>query len=419
MHDNRYDVAIIGAGVAGLAAARSVASAGQSVILLEARDRIGGRLLTVRDSSTDLPIELGAEFVHGRPPELLDLIREAGLTLYTREGEFVCFENGKLDDCGFFGEAFDLLEDLPASPDMTFSEFLAQKHPPERIAMRAKAYVEGFNAADANRIGTAALRRQQQAEHEIEGDCSFRIIEGYDRLAAYVHDRFVAAGGMLHLNTPVTSITWRSGEVRVATSNPGIPEVRATRAVVAVPLGVLQSGSFRIIPEPQDSVTAARKLAMGAATRISLLFRERFWERSSPNLSFLFAQESMPPTWWTAAPNPSPTITGWVAGPRALRVPAGAALKDQALATLGAIFNRSDLPALLTRFHTHDWKSDPYSLGAYSYAPAGALTASDALAIPVENTLYFAGEHTDITGHWGTVHAALRSGLRAASQILE
>ena len=83
------------------------------------------------------------------------------------------------------------------------------------------------------------------------------------------------------------------------------------------------------------------------------------------------------------------------------------------------VFNRSDLPALLTSFYIHDWQSDPYSLGAYSYAPAGALTASDALAIPVENTLYFAGEHTDITGHWGTVHAALRSGLRAASQILE
>ena len=425
MHETRHDVVVIGAGIAGLAAARSLAAAGQSVILLEARDRIGGRLLTVRDSSTYLPIELGAEFVHGRPPELLDLIREAGLTVYERTGDFICFENGKLGDCAFFGEAFDLLEDLPASPDMTFSEFLAQKHLPEHIAMRAKAYVEGFNAADANRIGTAALRRQQQAEHEIEGDCSFRIIEGYDRLAAYVHDRFLAAGGLLHLKTPVASISWRSGEVRVATSNPDIPEVHAARAVVAVPLGVLQSGTFRIIPEPQDSVAAARKLAMGTAVRISLVFRERFWEPSSPNLSFLFAQESMPPTWWTAAPNVSPTLTGWLAGPRALRVPIGAplpsggALKDQALATLATIFKRNDLPALLTSFHTHDWQSDPYSLGAYSYAPAGALGASDDLAVPVENTLYFAGEHTDTTGHWGTVHAALRSGLRAASQILE
>ena len=246
---------------------------GKSVILLEARDRIGGRLLTVRDSSTDLPIELGAEFVHGRPPELLDLIREAGLTLYKREGEFVCFENGKLDDCGFFEEAFGVLDDLPASPDMTFSEFLAQKHLPEQLAVRVKAYVEGFNAADAARIGTAALRKQQQAEEEIDGDRSFRITEGYDRLAGYLLDRFITSGGILHLNTPATSVIWKPGEVRVATANPHLPEIHATRAVIAVPLGVLQSGSLRIAPEPPAWVAAIHKLAMGTATRITLVFR--------------------------------------------------------------------------------------------------------------------------------------------------
>ena len=158
---------------------------------------------------------------------------------------------------------------------------------------------------------------------------------------------------------------------------------------------------------------------MGTATRITLVFRERFWEAAVPNLSFLIAQQKTPPTWWTSAPDPSPALTGWLAGPRALRPTTGAALRDQALTTLAEIFGRDDLTAMLTSFHTHDWQSDPYSLGAYSYAPAGALEASDNLAIPVENTLYFAGEHTDTTGHWGTVHAALRSGLRAASQILE
>ena len=420
MHDTRYDVAVIGAGIAGLAAARTLIDVGHSVILIEARDRVGGRILTARDPWTDLPIELGAEFVHGCPPELLDLIREAGLTLFERTGESICYENGKLGDCGFFSEAFDVLEDLPASPDVPFSEFLAQKHLSEHIAARAKGYVEGFNAAGANRIGTAALRKQQQAEHEIGGDrTSFRITEGYDRLAAHLLDRFIAAGGESHLNTPVTTITWHSGEVRIATSNPDTPEVHAARAVITVPLGVLQSSSFRISPEPHDSIIAARKLAMGSATRITLIFRERFWEQISPNISFLFAQQRVPPTWWTAAPNPSPTLTGWVAGPRALRVSTGTALKDQALVTLGTVFDRNDLPALLTSFHTHDWQSDPFSLGAYSYAPAGALNASDHLAIPVENTLYFAGEHTDTTGHWGTVHAALHSGLRAAAQILE
>lgn len=419
MRDICYDIAIIGAGIAGLAAARRVAATGMNTVLLEARDRVGGRILTVRDSSTDLPIELGAEFVHGRPPELLDLIQEAGLTLYERKGEFICCENGTLGDCGFFEEAFGVLDDLPASPDMPFIEFLAQKQLPAHLAARVTGYVEGFNAADATRIGTAALRKQQQAEEAIEGDRSFRVVEGYDRLAAYLGDRFIASGGTLHLNTPATSISWRPGEVRLATANPHLSEIRAKRAVIALPLGVLQSGSPRIIPEPPASLPAIRALAMGTATRITCVFRERFWEAAAPKLSFLIAQQNTPPTWWTAAPNPSPTLTGWIAGPRALRAATGAALKDQALSTLAAIFSRDDLSALLISFHTHDWLSDPRSLGAYSYVPAGALNAPDDLAIPVENTLYFAGEHTDTTNQWGTVHAALRSGLRAAAQILQ
>jgi monoamine oxidase len=78
-----------------------------------------------------------------------------------------------------------------------------------------------------------------------------------------------------------------------------------------------------------------------------------------------------------------------------------------------------ELRALLVSWHMHDWQSDPFSLGAYSYAPKGALNASEAMAQPVEGTLFFAGEHTDTSGHWGTVHGALRSGLRAARQILE
>jgi len=414
----RPDFVILGAGIAGLAAARKLAEAGLSVILLEARSRIGGRIFTARAPAAGLPVELGAEFVHGRPPELLDLIEEAGLTLFEREGEFVCYENGKLGDCGYFGEAFRVLDNLPASPDMTFAEFLAQEHLPEHVAARAKGYVEGFNAADAAIIGTAALLKQQQAEEAVEGDCSFRIVEGYDRLPAYLLDRFVAAGGQLHLDTPAAAIHWKPGEVRVETANPSLPEIHAYRAIIAVPLGVLNAGAVPIQPTPPDALVAIHKLVMGTATRITLVFRERFWETSAPNLSFLIALERTPPTWWTAAPNPSPTLTGWIAGPRALRAPSGTALKDAALSTLATIFQRADLESLLVGFHAHNWQSDPFSFGAYSYAPKGALHASDELAVPIENTLYFAGEHTDTTGHWGTVHAALRSGLRAAAQVL-
>jgi monoamine oxidase len=73
---------------------------------------------------------------------------------------------------------------------------------------------------------------------------------------------------------------------------------------------------------------------------------------------------------------------------------------------------------LLSSWHTHDWLADPYAGGAYSYVPAGALDAPERMNQPVEDTLYFAGEHTDVTGHWGTVHAALQSGTLAAERLL-
>jgi monoamine oxidase len=411
------DVVVAGAGIAGLAAARRLAEAGCGVALLEAGERVGGRMLTVHPGESALPVEMGAEFVHGRPPELLALIREAGLTLFERDGEFVCYENGRLGDCEM-GEAFSVLDGLPVEPDMTFAEFLEQAQLPQATADRARNFVEGFNAADAGRIGTAALRRQQEAEEAIEGDrVSFRVVEGYDRVAEYVRDRFLAAGGRLHLKTTVTEVEWERGTVRVRTANPGLTEVRARWAVIALPLGVLQAGRVAFSPLP-EAWPAIGRMAMGEAARITLLFQDRFWAATAPEMSFLLSREAPLPVWWTSHPNEAAALTGWVGGPRAAAAPVGAELRDAGLRELSKIFQRDDLESLLIGWHTHDWLRDPLSLGAYSYAPKGAALASEELSLPIEDTLYFAGEHTDTTGHWGTVHGALGSGLRAAAQIL-
>ncbi len=113
-------------------------------------------------------------------------------------------------------------------------------------------------------------------------------------------------------------------------------------------------------------------------------------------------------------------LVGWVGGPKADAVSNAEQFLAQALRSLERIFSLApqSLDAELRNWYLHDWQSDPYTLGAYSYAPVGAVDCSAEMANPVENTLFFAGEHTDITGHWGTVHGALRSGLRAAKQLL-
>jgi len=141
-------------------------------------------------------------------------------------------------------------------------------------------------------------------------------------------------------------------------------------------------------------------------------------------LSFLLTRDEVLSAWWTPMPKSAPLITGWAGGPKAAalaqRIGAaqGRALLEESLGALSRLYGVAtrELHSRLISWHTHDWQADPYSRGAYSYAPAGALNASADMTRPVLDTLYFAGEHTDTTGHWGTVHGALRSGLRAAAQ---
>jgi monoamine oxidase len=405
------DVVVVGAGVAGLTAARGLAESGLSVVLLEAAELVGGRVHTVRLAGSVFPVEAGAEFVHGHPPEMFALAEEAGLTLVERQGKFYSFENGRLGEAEWEDSAFELLDKLPEEGDQPFADFLAGQKLLEKTAKRVTDYVEGFNAADARVIGTAALRKQRRVEEAIEGERIFHVLEGYDHVPLFLLDRFLATGGRAHLKTPVTEIAWKRGEALVRTANAAVAELRARRVVIAVPLGILKAGTVTITPMPEKAAEAIRKLAMGAATRITMVFRERFWEEVAPGLSILFTAGEAVPVWWSPAER-SAVLTGWIGGPRAAQGPTGEVLRDAGLATLGKIFGWEDLAALLLDWNSHDWQRDPLSLGACSYVPAGALEASNALAEPCDNTLYFCGEHTDTTGQWGTVHAAMQSGMR-------
>ena len=420
------DVIVIGAGIAGLACARAVAQSGLRVTLLEARERVGGRILTVRDSHCKLPIELGAEFVHGKPPELWRLIDEAGLSTFELDGVSARYEKGHpLTDRD--SESFDVLHNLRPDNDVTFAEFLRERDIPQEQADWVTAYVEGFNAADANRIGTAALYRQQVAEDAIEGDRLFRIVEGYDRIPGHLLRELLKLGGKLFTCTVVHRIDWRDKNVRVFARSAGDGErevtFEAARVVIALPLGVLQANSVAFHPRPEEALAAAHQLAMGAVKRIVFLFHEQFWKTipGLENLSFLFSLNGKPPTWWTTAPRETPMLTGWMGGPKAEDSLSGGDLVYSGLTTLSRILglSRSEIERQLRSWHMHDWQGDPFSCGAYSYAPRGAVDASARMTAPVDGTLFFAGEHTDTTGHWGTVHGALRSGLRAGQQLMD
>ncbi len=426
MNGRSKRILVVGAGMAGLTAARLLAEAGRKVLVLEARDRVGGRIRTLRDRGETL--ELGAEFIHGHPPELWDLIHEAGLDTYALDGKVICHRQGRLRKCAEQSEMFRFLHGLEKwkGTDIAFSDYPQLEKLSQEKREEVVNYVQSFNAADYRRIGVHALAVQQRAEEETGSDEIFRVREGYDRVPEFLAGKVRQAGGRIELSRTVEKIEWERGRVSVFVRDSGeLAQYSAEQAVIALPLGVLQHLGVLFDPIP-ETLLAAAQLAMGPVRRFTLVFSERWWatldEVKLPKLSFLFARDAMPPVWWTAHPWETHTLTGWIGGP-------GSAAFDQftreqvgdaACKQLAKIF---ELPLdllrnLLVCCATHDWQGDPLSCGAYSYVPAGALDAVLKMATPVQETLYFAGEHTDITGHWGTVHAAMRSGIRAAKQAL-
>jgi monoamine oxidase len=420
------DVLILGAGVSGLVAAGELAAQGLKVTVLEARDRVGGRILTLRPEGAGGPVELGAEFIHGRPPELFHLLDEAGAALVETSGVDACSPGKGVSAC-LEDNAFSLLDELAAvierEGDMSFDAFLKRRQPSLEDAETARSYVEGFNAADAARIGIASLARQQQAEEEIGGSQSWHSVGGYDLLPLYLARRAQQAAAKIILQTPTTEVRWSAGSVEVHTASETTPAFRAKKGIITLPLGVLQARKVRFHPEPEEIFAAANRMAAGPVQRLVLVFHSRFWAAKIPDMRFLFVEGATPPTWWTQQPREMPVLVGWIGGPKALaaEVSDPAELVRKSLRSLEGVFSliSGSLDGELRSWHLHDWQQDPFSLGAYSYAPAGALDCSATMSEPVEEILFFAGEHTDTTGHWGTVHGALRSGLRAAAQVLE
>ena len=455
------DILIIGAGAAGLAAACELSSANFDVIVLEARDRIGGRIHTHSDSQLTAPIELGAEFVHGKAPEIFKLAKSAGLKLIELPNTHWYFRNGRVSKSGQFWSRIEaVMDDLAKyrDRDESFAEFLDQysrKHHVHDVRSMATLFVEGFHAAHIDRISADGLIKTDAAAAEIHDDKQFRPATGYLPMAQWLHDQAVAHGATFRFETVVEAVKWSEGSVAVTAK--GGEQFKARRLIVTVPLGLLQRNDVTFTPRLIAKEEAANKLAVGQVVKVVLRFRDRFWEQITlpaedgtrvglKDLAFIHAPDELPPTWWTQLPVRAPLLVGWAGGTRAeellaqngagLRTNSGPqvnaglqtnsglqtnldALVDKSLAALSHIFAEpvESLEDELVDAYTHDWSADPFSLGAYSYIPLGGLKAQAALAEPIENTIYFAGEAANNSGHHATVYGALMTGLRAAELI--
>jgi monoamine oxidase len=431
----RCDVPVIGGGVAGLAAAVRLAEAGRQVTLLEARARLGGRIHTVLDPAQGHPIELGAEFVQGESADLLQTLQRARLAFQeVPEQHQQATPNSSKQFPDVDSLADRVLEStLPRLGDVPVAQAIRHLAPADFTVDEVEAltaYLEGFHAADLERLGTASLA-QNQAVVTTDGPRVVRLKGGYGKLVSALQEWLDPQRVRVQTETIVTGLRWRAGEVVIETRRPNgdTDELIGSQAILTLPLGVLkagkeQEGSVDFDPVPADWPEALAALEMGMARRVDLGFDIAWWmEANRPPSTFIHGRGQPFPVWWTAAPPTQPFLTGWVGGPQA-QVMVGRTQEEVAqlaLQSVASIFGRplTMLESRVRAVYTHDWSTDPFSRGAYSYGGVGAIAAREILRRPVAGTLFLAGEALAGNGVNATVSGALTSGLQAAAALLE
>lgn len=437
--NDAVDVLVIGAGVSGLEAARHLYRAGMNVLIVEARPRIGGRIATQRPAGWPAPVEAGAEFVHGRPAILVQRLRASGARTVEIKPRHALVGRGEVHAAGrAWKQAQSWMARLP-NEDAPYDDVIAtagRRRPPRPEVRRLlRGFVEGFNAADATRVSAKGLHQQTAASEAEQGDRLFRVVGGYDALPEHLARPLLAHGRVL-LSVAVTTI--RSGsrgiEAIVKGTWGGPPKkLTAKVALVTLPLGILQSrrgaSAVRFEPPlPKAKRAAIARLAMGRVIKIVVRFHDRLGSgplsNVAPSVNFLHLPRASVPTWWVPSPAPPNCLVGWIAGPAADRFAshhgsdAGRVRAAvEALARGLGVIPQALAGAVEDAF-VFDWGRDEWARGAYCWEPQGTVDAPAALAAPVGDRLYFAGEATNTGGDLGTVHGALETGRRAAREIM-
>ena len=400
------------------------------MVVVEARERIGGRVWSQPTALAALPAELGAEYVHGAAPETMALLRAAGTTTIDTAGESWLQRNGTLQrddsflrfDARLLAEVAKLAEERASRDSCTVSTVTIRcGRPSSRRGRLRKASMPSIRIAPAcarsPTNGGPAWTRPARVR-------SAGIRRCFERLAADCD----AAGVETHLATVVQRIGWRRGEVTVDARTPGgeARSLRARVAVITLPAGVLRhtGDAAEIVFDPglpAAKRAALNRIEMGDAVKVVLAFRSDFWTRIRggcfAEAGFFRCYDGAFGGFWTQYPVRGMLINAWAGGPRATAL-AGLPEGEVVARARDAFATLLGEPELVRdEFESgsvHDWARDPFARGAYSYVTVGGGNARDALAAPVEDTLFFAGEATSSDGQGGTVNGAFNTGERAA-----
>ncbi len=427
------EIIIVGAGASGLMIARNLLKAGKKVLVIEARAEAGGRIHTISSGEFSMHLEAGAEFVHGELPLTINLLKEAGLTYHTIEGELW---NARI---GEHHKQADIIQDhklllkklKELQNDMSVAEFLDLHFKEERyhgIRDSIIGFVQGYDLADAEKASTFSLREEWLNDDE-EGQ--FRIDNGYGALIDFLKSDCERKGCSFQFDTTIKKVEWKKNEVRLLSADGR--SYRAEKVVITVPLGILQSnssskGHIEFDPSLPSIMQAANAMGYGEVIKYILEFNEPFWENKNmvgkkvvKNLGFLFSDAAIP-TWWSQEPRKFPILTGWLGGPRVreMRSMNDDKLMQLALDSLALIFSidHAVLNEKLVAWRVFNWAGNDFSLGGYAYNSLNRNKHLSVLRTPVASTIFFSGEALAKGPTLGTVEAALASGLHTAEQIL-